>query len=92
MIDFDEQDAKVRSFCQRIKDATGNDFNVSLAEYLDEYTHDHPNCLQDCGGEFRCARCRKRVGFCFGCADEITNGLCDKCTVQVWEYLGVLNA
>ena len=42
-----------------------------------------------CGGEFRCARCRRVVGWCFGCADEITNGLCDDCTVGIWKNLGV---
>ena len=95
MMDPDQQDQVVTAFCQRIIGATGNDFNVSLAEYPDSYTDDAiHNCGASrlggsCGGEFRCARCRKRVGWCFGCADEITNGLCDTCTVDIWKYLGV---
>lgn len=36
-----------------------------------------------CGGEFVCNRCKGQVGWCFGCADGVTDGLCDACAVEV---------
>ncbi len=42
-----------------------------------------------CGGEFRCARCRRLVGWCFGCtSDDGCDGLCDDCTVEIWHKVG----
>lgn len=91
--DEDVGDRKVRMFVERLAEATRGEvnYNISRGEFAGQHSEAaiHPNCNADCRGEFRCARCRRLVGWCFGGADGITDGLCDDCTVAVWGKVGV---
>ena len=40
-----------------------------------------------CGGAFVCALCRRLVGWCFGCADELPDA-CDDCFCEWVEVFG----
>ena len=90
MIEVDEK--KVKDWTIRLLE---NSFGlINYDESRDEFEGQHskngihPNCndLHPCSGEFRCARCRRLVGWCFGCAgDDGCNGLCDDCTVEIWK-------
>lgn len=92
-MNLDEEDLKVQAFVWRVAEMTHGevDYLFDRGDFPGKYSRAgiHPNCNPDCGGEFRCARCRRLVGWCFGCADDITDGLCDDCTVEVWGKVGV---
>ncbi len=44
----------------------------------------HHECgpVPDCGGTFRCARCKKTVGWCCGASDNRPD-VCDACWAEL---------
>jgi hypothetical protein len=54
-----------------------------------------PGCLKcgvpGCGGTYRCPKCRRTVGWCFGCADDRPE-LCDDCWCLAHQAIGDLDA
>ena len=81
LAEFEGQYSKAGVHPNCLHNTKGNDGNIPWQDYFAKSPF--------CGGEFRCARCKRRVGWCFGCAsDDGCDGLCDDCAVDIWHKVG----